>query len=86
MSLKLVELQVALPRMNEIGKIQEQLQQQSGLAQAQLAAAMQKRQERAKRQVTSKQTTQSACWEKEKHGIQHKQVHPYKGKNIDLMG
>lgn len=86
MSLKLVELQIALPRMYDIGKIQEQLQHHPELVQAQLTTAMQKRDERTKRQVTSKRVTQNIHWEKEKHEPPQRYEHPYKGNNIDLMG
>jgi hypothetical protein len=42
MSLKLVELQVALPRTQDLGKLQEQLQQKGQLVQDHLASAQQK--------------------------------------------
>ncbi len=40
MSLKLVELQVALPKTHELGKWQEHMQQYGQLAQQQLATEM----------------------------------------------
>jgi hypothetical protein len=86
MSLKLVELQVALPRMHEAGKIQEQLQQHPELMQAQLVATMQKREERMRRQVTGKRTSENVHLKKEKQESPQRHEHPYKGKNIDLMG
>ncbi|WP_027408711.1 hypothetical protein [Anoxybacteroides tepidamans] len=86
MSLKLVELQIALPKMHDIGKIQGQLQHHPELEQMQLAVAMQKQEERTKRQVTSKRTSQNIRWERERKGHPQYGEHPYKGNNIDLMG
>ncbi|MCL6586003.1 hypothetical protein [Anoxybacillus sp. J5B_2022] len=83
MSLKLVELQIALPRTYDIAKIQEQLHHHPEQLQAQLTAAMQKQEERKNRQVTNKRTAFDARWQNEKH---HQAEHPYKGTNIDLMG
>lgn len=51
MSLKLVELQVALPRTQDLGKIQEQLQQRGQLAQDNLASAQQKEDMEKQKQV-----------------------------------
>lgn len=51
MSLKLVELQVALPRTHDLGKIQEQLQQKGQLVQDHLASAQQKEDIEKKKQV-----------------------------------
>lgn len=51
MSLKLVELQVALPRTHDLGKLQEQLQQKGQLVQDHLASAQQKEDIEKKNQV-----------------------------------
>ncbi len=51
MSLKLVELQVALPRTQDLGKIQEQMQQKGQLIQDHLASAQQKEDIEKKKQV-----------------------------------
>lgn len=51
MSLKLVELQVALPRTQDLGKLQEQLQQRGQLVQDNLASAQQKEDIEKKNQV-----------------------------------
>jgi ribonuclease HI len=85
-SLKLVELQIALPKMHDIGKMQAQLQSHPELVQAQLAAATQKREERLKRQVTSKRTSPNLQWEEARQEKTQHYEHPYKGMNIDLMG
>ncbi|ANB61327.1 hypothetical protein [Anoxybacteroides amylolyticum] len=81
MSLKLVELQIALPRTYDIAKIQTHIQHHPEHMQAQLATDMQKQKERIERQVTNKRTASNARWEK------HEQAeHPYKGTIIDFMG
>jgi hypothetical protein len=53
MSLKLVELQVALPRTQDIGKLQEQLQQKGQIGQEQLAQAAIKDQKKNESHVHS---------------------------------
>lgn len=57
MSLKLVELQVALPRTQDAGKIQEQLQQRSQNAQHSLSSELTKEQELQRSQVTENNKT-----------------------------
>ncbi|WP_220129393.1 hypothetical protein [Thermaerobacillus caldiproteolyticus] len=80
-SLKLVELQIALPRMYDVGKIQDELQQQSQLVQAHLTQETQKQDERMRRQVTQKRSSANVRREKESETM-----HPYKGNNIDVKG
>ncbi|WP_078595618.1 hypothetical protein [Evansella clarkii] len=55
--LKSIEMQVALPRTQSAGKIQDQLQQRTAVAQGQLAEAGVKKQERVKQTVTSAEQT-----------------------------
>jgi hypothetical protein len=95
MSLKLVELQLALPRTYDIGKIQEQFVQQSQLMQSQLAASIQKKEELQRRQVTAKEKSSEVSWKKEGNSLLFqanekskaaKQNHPYKGKIVDFTG
>lgn len=57
MGLKLVELQVALPRTQDIGKIQEQLQQRGQHIQEHLAAAQQKEESQKRKQVNPSEET-----------------------------
>ncbi|MDQ0299158.1 hypothetical protein J2S78_001578 [Salibacterium salarium] len=57
MSWKAVELQVALPRTQDAGKLQEQLQQRGQAAQDRLAAEHQKEHDKARTQVTDKDAT-----------------------------
>ncbi|RSL33192.1 hypothetical protein D7Z54_11215 [Salibacterium salarium] len=54
MSWKAVELQVALPRTQDAGKLQEQLQQRGQVAQDRLAAEHEKKHDKARTQVTDK--------------------------------
>ncbi len=95
MSLKLVELQLALPRTYDIGKIQEQMEQQSQLMQSQLAANIQKQEELQRRRVTANEKSSEMRWKKEKNpplfqknekNKERKQNHPYKGTRIDFTG
>ncbi|WLR52364.1 hypothetical protein LC040_05515 [Bacillus tianshenii] len=51
MSLKAIEMQVALPRTQEVGKLQEQLQQRGQHTQDHLAAGVLKEQEKKRQQV-----------------------------------
>jgi hypothetical protein len=95
MSLKLVELQLAIPRTYDIGKIQEQFVHQSQFMQSQLAASIQKKEELQRRQVTAKEKNSEAHWKKEGNSLLFqadkknkaaKQNHPYKGTMIDFSG
>ncbi len=87
MSLKLIELQVALPRTQDLGKIQEQLQQKGQLVQDHLASAQQKEDIEKKKQVnkydkTTKNKLQkdgqnsNGAFETKKRKKQSKQMHP----------
>lgn len=58
MSLKLVELQVALPRTQDLGKMQEQLQQKGQHLQGHLAAAQQKHDSEQRKQVNKYNETE----------------------------
>ena len=100
-SLKLIELQVAVPRTQDIGKIQEQIEQRGQLSQEQLTVGMQKKDERKRKQVnnnekndratlTLKQTSHMHESQEEPEMVEdedeYKQNHPYKGKFIDFSG
>lgn len=97
--MKLIELQVALPRTQDIGKIQEQANQRSQLQQDVLAVATTREQELKRKQVnkndkldqlslTNKHTTdqfpQSTKNEDTKEAL--KEQHPYKGNIVDYVG
>lgn len=81
MDIKLVELQIALPKTYDAGKIQHDVHYYPQLAQSQLAETTKKQMERARRKVTEKRTSANVSREQNK---QH--VHPYKGKTIDIVG
>ncbi|WP_158737716.1 hypothetical protein [Alteribacillus sp. YIM 98480] len=68
MSWKAVELQVAIPRTQDAGKIQEQLQQRSQAAQDRMAAVQEKEHKKERTQVTNKQETNKNHFEKQKDG------------------
>lgn len=100
MGWKAVELQVALPRTQDVGKLQEQLQQRAQETQDRLADAQKKKEEEMRLQVTKQEETeQSRFFEQEsspkeqqkrkqhkKKNEQEKVPHPYKGKTIDITG
>ncbi|WP_246939864.1 hypothetical protein [Bacillus pinisoli] len=95
MSLKLVELQVALPRTQDFGKIQEQLQQRGQHMQDQIVTGAKKQDQKRRKQVNKKdkndpsslhlhQSSQEGKSVKNNHD--HKERHPYIGKTIDISG
>ncbi|MFS1518400.1 hypothetical protein [Bacillus sp. SM2101] len=101
MSLKLVELQVALPRTQDIGKIQEQLEQRGQHMQDQLAIGIQEEEKRKRKQVNSKSKNekaeltndhndkefqQSTTKKNQEEEITEDEHHPYKGNIIDYKG
>jgi hypothetical protein len=101
MSLKLIEMQVALPRMQDASKIQEQLQQRGQMMNDQAARAVQKQEEKDRKSVVKKHSRLEAGWQKERRpdsgGTLPKkareegdeavnQSHPYKGTSIDYSG
>lgn len=55
--LKSIEMQVAVPRTQSAGKVQDQLQQRTAVAQGRLAEAEVKKQERLQQSVTSAEQT-----------------------------
>lgn len=81
MDMKLVELQIALPKTYDAGKIQNDVHYYPQLSQLQMAEATKKQMERARRQVTEKRTSANIGRERNKQPI-----HPYKGKTIDIVG
>ncbi|MGD6877349.1 hypothetical protein [Bacillus infantis] len=98
MSLKLIEMQVALPRMQDASKIQEQLQQRGQMMNDLAARAVQKQEEKDRKSVVKKHSRLQAGWQKERSPNSGgsmpekekeekdeivKEVHPYKGTSID---
>lgn len=100
MSLKPVELQIALPRTTDAGKVQHGLQQRPALEQQQLAVQNAKQSsELAHRSPEVDETSESALRgdggqdsqpdsrsssQQEKRQLSHNAEHPYKGRRIDL--
>ncbi|PWU68847.1 hypothetical protein [Gracilibacillus dipsosauri] len=99
MSWKSVEMQVALPRTQDAGKIQEHLKQQGRLGQEQLAQSqvleeIRKRQRVIKQQESEKLRLKNNQKEKGHHDNERSpfteeekeanQQHPYLGKRIDI--
>lgn len=100
MSLKSVEMQIALPRTHDAGKIQEQLQQR-GQLQNEMAATHSEKEEQMKRSGIFRQeqkdiarfhSNQKGKEEKEqkrrdRQEKKHdKENHPYKGTMLDIRG
>ncbi|WP_405102148.1 hypothetical protein [Oceanobacillus sp. FSL H7-0719] len=97
MSWKSIEMQVALPRTQDAGKIQEQLQKQPEILQSALTQS-QLKQEKIKRTRVSesekseklrlkKDKTDSSSQELEKEIVAEKDItHPYLGKSVDFNG
>ncbi|WP_456275472.1 hypothetical protein [Bacillus sp. AK128] len=101
MSLKLIELQVALPRTQDVGKIQEQLQQRGQHMQDQITAGIKQQDERKRKQVgkndkkdksslhLDQSTTPNSHPKSQKQAKtshDEKEQHPYIGKIIDISG
>ena len=100
MSLKAIELQVALPRTQEISKVQEQLQQRSQLTHDLAAREMQKEMKKQETTVLKNQQKGDVDVHQEGSSKQHQQFqekaqkkkeepkmsHPYKGISVDYSG
>ncbi|MFD2657176.1 hypothetical protein [Gracilibacillus thailandensis] len=101
MSWKAVEMQVALPRTQDAGKIQDQMQQQGRIDQNQLAQSMAKEDLRRRKQVLEQEASQQLKNNKQKRDShfqevsedkkkekQHQQQykHPYLGNKVDFSG
>ncbi|EID43214.1 hypothetical protein [Parageobacillus thermoglucosidasius] len=71
MDMKLVELQIALPKTYDAGKIQSDVHYYPQLAQSQLAEATKKQMERARRQVTEKRTSANVGREQKQQRVIH---------------
>ncbi|MEW9108616.1 hypothetical protein ACQCT6_08865 [Cytobacillus gottheilii] len=102
MSLKAIEMQVALPRTQDAGKLQEQLQQRGQVMQDIASQAALKEEERKRTSVIANSDANSvSLTDKDQKGQQQqeqserkhqkkdqtvKESHPYKGKLIDYSG
>jgi len=102
MSLRVLELQIALPRTQDAGKIQEQLQRQSQILNDHAVVEVHKEEKRKQTTVISQESLSEAAFhEKESSQETHLHTskkrkkalqedvnadHPYKGKSIDYSG
>lgn len=101
MSLKLVELQVAIPRTGDAGKIHEQLMMRGQHMQDQISADNQKLEKRNRTKVNENNKSENAQLHKdgssnhfseqpshktEQPEQEEKEQHPYKGNYIDIVG
>ena len=97
MSLKAVELQIALPKTFEAGKLSETLQQQSLMQQEAAKTEMERQLMKTRTTVTSslatEKTDRDAAKKKEKGESRKKGkesdelgLHPFKGNHVDFMG
>ncbi len=101
LSLKLVELQVALPRTQDVGKIHEQLITRGQHMQEHIFSEAEKIEKRNRTIVNESNETENAHLHKDQtsklypeqrtHKVQNpeqenKEHHPYKGNFIDFLG
>ena len=100
MSLKNIEMQIALPRTHDAGKIQDHLNQRNQQIQDQLAHSIQKEVDLKRTQVSENRESDKLSLKKDQsqqHQEQSKKRnkdqkqeenpnHPYKGKKIDFFG
>lgn len=101
MSLKSIEMQVALPRTLDAGKLHEQLQQRGQLQNDHANESVQKEKERLEKTVIKQEQKDIARFHKEenkrdqdqqlkkrkeKEERQQKEQHPYKGTLVDFSG
>jgi len=102
MSLKSIEMQIALPRTQDAGKLQEQLQGRGQLQNDLAASSVQKEEELKRKTVTKQEQKDEVKWNQESDKNNHqspddqqtegqkeckeKAQHPYKGKFIDVSG
>lgn len=95
MGIRLAELQVALPKTQDVIKIVEQMQNRGQHMQEQIATELQKQEDRKRRQVVNASQkdgatlhlrTQSNQEEKQYQKKKKKEKHPFKGNSIDISG
>lgn len=87
MSLKNIEMQVALPRTHDAGKVQQELNQQSNIVQSHLAEEANRKEALKQKQVNELNKSEYARRQNEKQESKQKKKkpakHPYKGQNFD---
>ncbi|KGX88420.1 hypothetical protein [Pontibacillus litoralis] len=101
MTLRTIEMQVALPRTQDAGKLQDQLQHRGQMMQQQIVANQLAAEQRKRKQVIESDQTEDVqlreesneseyCFEKNGPEKEEEPLprldHPYLGKNIDFNG
>lgn len=89
MSLKNIEMQVALPRTHDAGKVQHEMNQQSNIVQSHLAEEANRKEALKRKKVNELNKKEKAHFQKENESRNQKQKgkkpakHPYKGNRFD---
>ncbi|MFT4413589.1 hypothetical protein ACLM5H_06995 [Fredinandcohnia humi] len=101
MSLKLVELQVAIPRTQDFGKLSEQMTMRGQHMQDYISSQLDKEEKKKRIQVNSKNESENVNIQKEAPSnpslrliqkeqndgdIERTERHPFKGNFIDIVG
>lgn len=92
MSLKSIEMQIALPRSQDAGKIQQHIQDQGTRFQEQTANSFRKQNDIARKQVSETETkgaNKLNIAEQSKTSMSNTPIsssHPYKGTKVDISG
>ena len=100
MSLKLAELQIAIPKTFDAGKIADQIQQQSAINQSNAQAASERQLEKNRETVTKsnepaetgsqEDERERAVQERQNRAKREKEIketnHPFKGNFVDFSG
>ncbi len=100
MSLKLAELQIAIPKTFDAGKVADQIQQQSAIQQSNAQAASERQLEKNRETVTkSNEASETSSQDEEKERMEQERQnrkkreqeiketkHPFKGNFVDFSG
>ncbi|MEK3994502.1 RNA polymerase subunit sigma [Psychrobacillus sp. FSL K6-2365] len=100
MSLKLAELQIAIPKTFDAGKVADQIQQQSAIQQSNAQAASERQLEKNRETVTkSTEASETSSQDDEKERMEQERQnrkkreqeiketkHPFKGNFVDFSG
>jgi hypothetical protein len=100
MSLKLAELQIAIPKTFDAGKVADQIQQQSAIQQSNAQAASERQLEKNRETVTkSTEASKTSSQDDEKERMEQERQnrkkreqeiketkHPFKGNFVDFSG
>ncbi|WP_419961650.1 RNA polymerase subunit sigma [Psychrobacillus sp. BM2] len=99
MSLKLAELQIAIPKTFDAGKVADQIQQQSAINQSNAQAASERQLEKNRETVTKNEAMETSSHEEERERAEQERQkrekkerevtetkHPFKGNFVDFSG